>query len=85
MKAVILIFKHTTFLRLLNLSSKQALIQAELEYRQANIDLKIQQHLAVSSQEHSVEPYSDFIMATDIGWFILAFVKIISHQIYATF
>lgn len=84
-KAVILIFKHATFLRLLDLSSESALVQAELGYQQANIDLNIQQHLAASSQEHSVELFSSFIMATDIGWFILASVKLISHQIYGIF
>ena len=45
------------------------------------MNLKIQQHLMGSSQEHSLEPLADFIMATHIGLFILASVKIVSHHI----
>jgi len=81
-KAVILILKHATFLRLTSfLSPELALTHAELECREANIDLIIQQHLQVSSQEHSFELCVGFIMATDIGLFILAFFKIISHHV----
>ena len=69
-EAVILILKHATLLRLSNLSPVSALTQAELDYQEANVDLKIQQHLTVSSQEHSVELLMGFIMATEIGWFI---------------
>jgi hypothetical protein len=77
-EAVLLILKRATSLHLLNLlSPPSALTQAELEYRGANIDLKIQQHLEASSKKHSVK---DFIMATDIGSFILASVEIISHK-----
>ncbi len=72
MEAVILILKHATFLRLSHLSPKSALTRAELNYREANVDLKIQQHLVASSQEHSVEPFAAFIMAMDFGSFILA-------------
>ena len=70
-KAVILIFKHATLLHL-PMSSKSALTQAAMEYQAANIDLKIQQYLTTSSQEYSVEEFASFIMATDIGIFILA-------------
>ncbi|KAH9010873.1 hypothetical protein EDB85DRAFT_2160535 [Lactarius pseudohatsudake] len=63
--AVILILKHATLLRHSNLSPKSALIRAELDYREANIDLVIQQYLA-SSQEHIVELFEEFIMDTDI-------------------
>ncbi|KAH9023833.1 hypothetical protein EDB85DRAFT_2292749 [Lactarius pseudohatsudake] len=63
--AIILIFKHATFLRLNGLSSESALTQAELDYREANIDLKIRQHLTGSSQD-SVEVSASFLMATDI-------------------
>ena len=65
-KAVILILKHATFLRLSNLSPESALTHAELDYREAKIDLKIQQHLTASSQEQSVELFAAFIMATDM-------------------
>ncbi|KAH9018571.1 hypothetical protein EDB84DRAFT_1581506 [Lactarius hengduanensis] len=64
--AVILIFKHATFLRLSNMTSKSALIRAELDYRDANIDSSIQKYLTASSQEHSVELFAAFIIATDI-------------------
>ncbi|KAH9035848.1 hypothetical protein EDB84DRAFT_1207001 [Lactarius hengduanensis] len=72
LEAVILIFKHATFLRLSNLMSKSALTRAELDYGDANTDLNIRQYLLASSQEHSVELFSTFIMATDIGSFILS-------------
>jgi hypothetical protein len=75
-EAVILILKHATFLRLSNLSQESALTLAELDYREANIDSTIQQYLAVSSQEHTVELSAAFIMATDIGSFILSSVHI---------
>ncbi|KAH9028116.1 hypothetical protein EDB85DRAFT_1628732 [Lactarius pseudohatsudake] len=64
--AVILILKHATFIRLSNISPESALTHAELQYRHANIDLKIQQYLTTSSQEHSIELFAVFIMATDI-------------------
>ncbi|KAH9058905.1 hypothetical protein EDB83DRAFT_2520649 [Lactarius deliciosus] len=63
--SVILIFKHATFLRLDGLSSESALTQAELDYREANVDLKIQEHLTGSSQD-SVELSASFLMATYI-------------------
>ncbi|KAH8991568.1 hypothetical protein EDB92DRAFT_1860902, partial [Lactarius akahatsu] len=65
LQALILIFKHATFLRLDGLSSESALTRAELDYREANIDLKIRQHLTGSSQD-SVEVSASFLMATDI-------------------
>ncbi|KAH9047725.1 hypothetical protein EDB84DRAFT_1575169 [Lactarius hengduanensis] len=64
--AVILIFKHATFLRISNPTPGSALTRAELDYRDANIDSSIQQYLTASSQEHSVELFAAFIMATDI-------------------
>ena len=76
MKAVILILKHATFLRLSNLSPKSALTLAEQDYQETNVNSTIQQHLMASSQEHSVELFAAFIMATDIGLFILSFVHI---------
>ena len=79
-EAVILISKHATFLRLSHLSPQSALTHAELDYREANIDSKIQQLLTTSLQEHTVELFAGFIMATDIGSFILPAGKIVSHQ-----
>ncbi|KAH9083869.1 hypothetical protein EDB83DRAFT_55914 [Lactarius deliciosus] len=65
--AVIIILMHATSLRLLNLPGKSALTQAELDYREANIDSKIRQHFAASSsQEQGVELFASFIMATDV-------------------
>ena len=84
MEAVILIFKHATFLRLSNLSAESALTYAEMDYWASKIDLKIQEYLMASSHENSVDQFADFIMATDIGLFIFAFVKIISHQAFTS-
>jgi hypothetical protein len=78
-EAVILILKHATSLRVSNISSELALTQAELAYQKANIDLKIQQFLKTSSQEHSIQLFSDFIMGIDMGLFILGSVTITSH------
>ena len=78
-EAVILILKHATILLLSDLSPESALTHAELDYQEANVDLKIKQHLASSSAEvQSVEQLTSFIMATDFGWFIFVSVKIIS-------
>ena len=82
MKAVVIILKHATLLRLSNLSPKLALTCAELEYRAANIDLKIHEHLMASTQVQDIELFADFIMATDIGWF-LATLTIISHLAFS--
>ncbi|KAH9000678.1 hypothetical protein EDB86DRAFT_536340 [Lactarius hatsudake] len=48
------------------MASGSALTRAELDYRHANIDSSIQTYLTSSSQEHSVELFAAFIMATDI-------------------
>jgi hypothetical protein len=77
-KAIILILKHAMFLRPSNKSEK-ALSQAEQNYRGANIDSKIQQYLKLLSFENSVKQFSGFIMATDMGLFILLSLTIISH------
>ena len=82
--AVILIFKHATFLHLSDLSAESALTHAEMDYWLSKIDLKIQEHLVASSYKGSVEQFAHFIMATDIGLFILAPVKIISHQAFTS-
>ena len=81
-KAIILILKHATLLHLSHfLSPASALTHAELKYQKANIDLKIQQLLQVStsSKEQFVKLLVRFIMVTNIGWFILAFTKTLSH------
>ena len=75
LKAVILILKHATSLCLSNKSRESALSHADLHYQEANIDLKIQEYLTATSQEQSVVQFVDFIMATDIGVFILTSVK----------
>ena len=80
LKAVVIILKHATFLRLSNLSSQQALRMASLHYQQANSDLKIQEYLT-TCQVQSVTQFVHFIMATNIGLsiFALEYVKQISH------
>jgi hypothetical protein len=80
-EAVILILKHATFL-ILSKGSKSALTLAELDYCKANIGLNIQQYLKASS-EHSAEEFAKFIMATEIGMFIVAFMIIIAHQAFS--
>jgi hypothetical protein len=78
-EAVILILKHATFLWLSN-ESESALTLADLDYHKANINQKIQEHLKTSSPEYSVEQLAGFIMATEIGMLIVAFITITSHQ-----
>lgn len=85
MKAVILILKHASILRLSNLSPESALAQAELDYQVGHTDLEIQDLLMASSQEHSVELFTAFIMATNISVFILTSFKIISHKLSVPF
>ena len=77
-KAVTLILKHATFLRLSN-SPQSALTYAELDYQKANVNLTIQQHLITHGPKHSVKQFAGFIMNTDIGLCILAFVTSISY------
>ena len=67
-KAVILILKHATTLRLSN-EPKKALALVEKDYKKANIDFKIQEYLKEFTSEDSVEKFADFIMATNIGLF----------------
>ena len=83
-EAVILIFKHATFLRLSNSSVESALTHAEMDFWASKIDLKIQDHLLASSYENSVEQFADFIMTTNIGLFILISSRIISHQAFTS-
>jgi hypothetical protein len=78
-KAVTLILKHATFLRI-SISSKSALANTELNYQKANIDVIIQQHLTACASKQSVEQFVGFIMSTDIGLFIfLIFITSISY------
>jgi hypothetical protein len=78
-KAVTLILKHATFLRI-SIPPKSALTNAALNYQKANIDVTIQQHLTACASKQSVEQFVGFIMSTDIGLFIsLPFVTSISN------
>ena len=83
-KAVILISKHATLIKQSCLSSESALTHAEMDFWASKIDLKIQEHLVASSHEDSVEQFTHFIMATDIGLFILTSVKTISYQAFTS-
>ena len=74
-KAVILIFKHATFLRLSGESGESALTHAEKHFWASKMDLKIQEHLVTCSYENLIEQFADFIMATDIGLFIPALLR----------
>ena len=78
-QAILLIFKHAMFLRPSN-TTESALNFAGLHYQKADIDLRIQDYLKASSLEHSVEEITSFIMATEIGMFIVCIVILISHQ-----
>ena len=70
-QALLLIFKHAMFLRHSN-TKESALNLAGLKYQKGDIDSKIQDYLKASSPEPSVEEIMSFIMATDIGMFIVA-------------
>ena len=74
MKAVTLILKHATLLRTSNLP-KAALTNVDLNFQKANIDESIQQYIKACTprlfSKLSVEQFASFIMATDIGLFIL--------------
>ena len=59
-------------------------MHAEMDFWASKIDLKIQEHLVASSYENSVEQFTHFIMATDIGLFILTSVKTISYQAFTS-
>ena len=74
-EAVILILKHATALQVSNLSAKLALVQAEWDYKEANIDSKIQEHIMASSQEPTVQTSAGFVMATNIGWLFLSLLR----------
>ena len=74
-EAVILILKHATTLQVSTLSAQLALVQAEWDYKDANIDFKIQEHILASSQEPTVQTSAAFLMATNIGWLFLSLLR----------
>ena len=78
LQAVLVILKHTMFLRHSN-NAESALNLAGSAYQQADIGLKTQSFLNASSPEHSVEEVASFIMTTEIGMFIVEFIILISH------
>ena len=78
MEVVIIILKHAIILRLSN-RPEQALTLAEQDYQEANIDLKIQEHLKAFTPEDSIEECADFIMAFNICLFIHSSIMTISH------
>ena len=78
LQVVLVILKHAMFLRDSN-EEESALTLALAAYQQADIDLKIQGFLNASFPEHSVEEVASFIMTTEIGMFIVAFITLISH------
>ena len=78
LQAVLVILKHAMFLRH-SIKAESALNLAGSAYQQADIDLKIQGFLNASSSERSVEEVASFIMTTEIGMFIVAFIILISH------
>ena len=83
-EAVLLILKHATVLRL-SQRANSALAQADLDYQKAKIDLTVQQHPLAYSPGDTVEQFIGFIMATEIGVFVLLSVTIISHQAFSAF
>lgn len=82
-KATLIILKHASLLHLSNISPKLALIRAELEYQQADIDSKIDEYLMMHSQAQGIELFAGFIMTTDIGQFFFTSLKIISYQAFS--
>jgi hypothetical protein len=79
LKAVVLILKHAMFFQLSN-DSQSALSQAEQNYQAENIDSKILEYLKTFSPGDSVKQFSEFIMATDIGLFIILSYTYISSN-----
>ena len=65
--------KHATTLRLSN-EPEKALALAGKDYKQANVDFKIQEYLKEFTSEDYVEKFADFIMATNIGLFICIYL-----------
>ncbi len=72
-KVLVLIFRRATSLRL-SLLPGLALIQADLDYQNSDVDQKIQQYIS-ASQGPSVELDKAFIMGIEIGLSILLLVQ----------
>ena len=68
-KAIILILKHATILRVSN-GTEKALTLAEQSYQEAKIDLKVQEYFQAFTASVSVNQISEFIMATNFGLFM---------------
>ncbi len=83
LKVIVLILKHTTLLRL-SLLPGPALIQADLDYQQADVDQRIQQYIG-TSQRPSAELDKDFIMAIEIGSVCLFLPVQIIQSLYFQF
>ena len=64
------------------MSHESALKEADLDYQEANIDLKIQEYLT-TCEVQSVKEFVSFIMATNISLFILTYIEHISHHVCA--
>ena len=62
-------------MHLSDLSIRESLRHADLQYQEANIDLKIQEYLATTSPKQSVMQHVGFIMDTRIGMSILPSVN----------
>jgi hypothetical protein len=77
-EAAILILRHATLLLPSN-QSEAALTQAELDYQESSIDLKIQEYLVAFASE-DVSQFAGFIKATEIGVFVLLSFTTISYE-----
>lgn len=65
--AIILIFKHAAALSLSGIPAKLALTQAELNYKEANIESKIGNQFSAPYSEYTVEQFLSFVLNTNIG------------------
>ena len=84
-KAIVLILKHATSLRL-SMSPGPALIQADLDYQNADVDKRIQQHI-MTSQGHSTELDKTFIIAMQMVclFSILSYTKLLFSTLGVTY
>ena len=53
-------------------------MEAESNFKQANVALKIQEHFTASYQEYTKEQLIRFLTDTNFGWLEFAFTKIIA-------
>jgi len=63
--AIILILKHAALLCLSGSSPELALTEAESNFQQANVALKIQEHFTASYQEYTTEEFINFLIDTN--------------------